>query len=73
MGLPLDILICHIRFHNETAAQRWMDSGSNKTYMLYHSIEPSRLGHLNSFIERPAIDHRLILWQAAALSEVASG
>ena len=22
MGLPLDILICHIRFHNETAAQR---------------------------------------------------
>ena len=73
MGLPLDILICHIRFHNETAAQRWMDSGSNKTYMLYHSIEPSRLGHLNSFIERPAIDHRLILWQAAPLSEVASG
>ena len=73
MGLPLDILICHVRFHNETAAQRWMDSGSNKTYMLYHSIEPSGLGHLNSFIERPAIDHRLILWQAAALSEVASG
>lgn len=65
-GLPgdfpsiLDLWVCHIRFHSDANAEAWAARGG--TYFLYHSIEPHQPGRLNTFIERPLLDSRALLW-----------
>lgn len=63
VDLPVDIwTIAYEKFHPEDA-QKWIQAG--KVQWHYHCIEPSKSIYLNSFIERPALQPRLLLWLAA--------
>ena len=66
--LPLDGWVRHFLHHNATSARAWADQG--KSYFLYHSIMPNRAGQLNTFIERPLISARLMMWLGAGLADV---
>lgn len=49
--------------YNAADTAPWLAAGKQQWW--YHCIEPSDLNHLNTFIERPLIQHRLLFWLAA--------
>lgn len=60
---PMDAWVHLYHEYNEEAAKKWIDAG--KEYWGYHCIEPSGAHNLNTFIEKPLIDARLLFWYAA--------
>lgn len=50
--------------YNATQTAPWLAAGKHQWW--YHCIEPSAAADLNTFIERPLIQARLLFWLAAA-------
>ena len=49
----------------EKARQRWLSTGTNRSFWWYWCLSPETPEFMNTFIERPAIDARLMYWLAA--------
>jgi hypothetical protein len=62
--LPLDVWVIQYQMYNASASQSWLKSG--KEVWWYHCISPSEEKYLNTFIERPLLETRLLFWLAAA-------
>lgn len=62
--LPLDVWVLQYEEFDPAQAQPWIDAGKQQWW--YHCIEPSGLGYLNTFIERPLMEARLLFWLASA-------
>ena len=62
--LPLDVWVLQYELYNETQASIWTAAGKQQWW--YHCIEPSGPTYLNSFIERPLMEARLLLWLGSA-------
>ena len=71
--LPLDIWINQYELYNETTGKRWKQSSKDHKVYLYHCIEPSGSAFLNTFIERPWVQARLLYWFASLPSVRADG
>eukprot|EP00928_Gymnodinium_smaydae_P089262 TRINITY_DN73252_c0_g1_i1.p1 TRINITY_DN73252_c0_g1~~TRINITY_DN73252_c0_g1_i1.p1 ORF type:complete len:560 (-),score=93.14 TRINITY_DN73252_c0_g1_i1:60-1739(-) len=61
---PMDAWVHQYELYSEDAAARWVAAG--KEYWGYHCVEPSGAHNLNTFIERPLIEARLLFWYAAS-------
>lgn len=70
VDLPVDIWILQYAEYNETDARPWIEAG--KQQWQYHCIEPNDLAALNTFIERPTYQPRLLFW-LAALTKLQTG
>lgn len=64
LDLPLDVWILQYENFNEADAEKWLATG--KQHWWYHCIEPSGVTYLNTFIERPLMEARLLFWLAAS-------
>ena len=62
--LPLDVWVLQYEEFDPAQAQPWLDAGKQQWW--YHCIEPSGLQYLNTFIERPLMETRLLFWLACA-------
>ena len=62
--LPLDVWVLQYEVYNETQASTWTAAGKQQWW--YHCIEPSGPSYLNSFIERPLMEARLLYWLGSA-------
>ena len=62
--LPLDVWVLQYELYNETQASTWTAAGKQQWW--YHCIEPSGPTYLNSFIERPLMEARLLYWLGSA-------
>ena len=69
--LPLDVWVEQYQLFNAKNSEEWV-SQEGKEHWLYHCIEPNGLEYLNTFVERPAMQGRLLLW-LAALWEIEHG
>ena len=49
----------------QQARQRWLQGGANRSFWWYWCLSPEPPEFMNTFIERPAIDTRLMYWLAA--------
>jgi hypothetical protein len=63
VDLPVDIWILQYEKFNATDVTQWIKAG--KEQWQYHCIEPHDLSSLNTFIERPALQSRLMMWLSA--------
>merc|ERR1719409_92367 len=63
---PLDAWVHLYQEYDDAAAKAWLHSGPSKEYWGYHCIEPAGEEYLNTFIERPLIEERLLFWLAAS-------
>lgn len=63
VDLPVDVWVIDYNSFNVEDTAAWVAAGKKQWH--YHCIEPHSLQYLNTFIERPAIQGRLLLWQAA--------
>lgn len=61
--LPLDVWVFQYEQFNEADALKWTATGKEQWW--YHCIEPSGVSYLNTFIERPLMEARLLFWLAA--------
>lgn len=61
--LPLDIWVLQYEFYDKDKTAPWIASGKQQWW--YHCIEPSKDNYLNSFIERPLLETRLMYWLAS--------
>ena len=62
--LPLDAWVLQYELFNASAAAVWTGAGHQQWW--YHCIEPSGVAFLNSFIERPLLETRLLFWLGAS-------
>lgn len=62
--MPLDIWVLRYDLFDIKEAAKWT-SLPGKQQWHYHCIEPTSLDYLNSFIERPPLQARLLFWLAA--------
>lgn len=62
--LPVDVWVLQYEDYNAAQAAQWRKAGKKQFW--YHCIEPSGTQFLNTFIERPWIQGRLLYWLAAA-------
>lgn len=69
LDLPLNAWVLQYEEHDDARATEWVQL-SNHSYWLYHCIEPSGSAYLNTFIERPLIQDRLLMWYGASLPQV---
>eukprot|EP00051_Salpingoeca_urceolata_P008965 m.110276 g.110276 ORF g.110276 m.110276 type:complete len:586 (-) comp16033_c0_seq3:126-1883(-) len=63
VDLPVDVWVLQYEEYVASDAQAWIKAGKQQWW--YHCIEPSGLNNLNTFIERPLIQDRLLFWLAA--------
>ena len=63
-SIPLDVWVLQYEEYNQQEASKWMQSGKQQWW--YHCIEPSGIQFLNTFIERPQLQTRLLFWLASA-------
>ena len=63
IDLPVDIWILQYEEFNATDVTQWIQAG--KQQWQYHCIEPHDLASLNTFIERPGMQNRLMMWLGA--------
>ena len=61
--LPLDVWVEQYQLFNANRSKEWI--GAGKEHWLYHCIEPNGLEYLNTFVERPTVQGRLLFWLAA--------
>ena len=66
VDLPVDIWVLQYEEFNASNTKKWVEAG--KEQWQYHCIEPHDLGSLNTFIERPGIQNRMLFWLAALLN-----
>ena len=64
LDLPLDVWVLQYEYFNEADALKWTATGKQQWW--YHCIEPSGVNYLNTFIERPLMEARLLFWLAAS-------
>lgn len=64
LDLPLDVWVLQYETFNEANALKWTATGKEQWW--YHCIEPSGVSYLNTFIERPLMEARLLFWLAAS-------
>ena len=64
--LPLDVWVLQYEEFNASEAAAWIASGKEQWW--YHCIEPSNAQYLNTFIERPLMEARLLFWLACSQS-----
>lgn len=64
VDLPVDIWILQYEKFDADNAKAWIAQG--KVQWHYHCIEPNAVTSLNTFIERPPFQARLLLWLAAS-------
>lgn len=64
LDLPLDVWILQYETFKEADAEKWIATGKQQWW--YHCIEPSGVTYLNTFIERPLMEARLLFWLAAS-------
>lgn len=62
--LPLDIWVLQYEYYDKEKTASWIKSGKKQWW--YHCIEPSGDAYLNSFIERPLMEIRLLYWLASS-------
>ena len=60
LDLPLDTWILQYQLVQPSVAAAWVGAGHELG--VYHCIEPSQPGFLNTFIERDLIEARLLFW-----------
>lgn len=60
LDLPLDTWILQYQLVTPAIAQAWVGAGHELG--VYHCIEPSEPGYLNTFVERDLIEARLLFW-----------
>lgn len=60
LDLPLDTWILQYQLVTPAIAQAWVGAGHELG--VYHCIEPSQPGYLNTFVERDLIEARLLFW-----------
>ena len=60
LDLPLDVWVLQYQLVNRSVTDPWIAAG-HELYV-YHCIEPSEEGFMNSFIERALIEARLLFW-----------
>lgn len=64
VDLPLDVWVLQYQlFQQSESPSKWTEA--KKELWLYHCIEPSGLEYLNTFVERPSVQGRLLFWLAA--------
>eukprot|EP00040_Diaphanoeca_grandis_P037104 m.240113 g.240113 ORF g.240113 m.240113 type:complete len:592 (+) comp33760_c1_seq1:86-1861(+) len=63
VDLPVDVWILQYEDYNADNAKAWKAAGKKQFW--YHCIEPSGSAYLNTFIERPWVQGRLLYWLAA--------
>jgi hypothetical protein len=63
IDLPLDIWVIHYNLFNETLSLPWIHAGRKQFW--YHSIVPVQEDYLNSYIESPSLEIRLMFWLAS--------
>ena len=64
VDLPLDVWVLQYQyFRKSESPSKWTEA--KKELWLYHCIEPSGLEYLNTFVERPSVQGRLLFWLAA--------
>ena len=63
VDMPIDTWVILYDHHNPEAAARWR--GAGKEYWWYHCCGPVD-PHMNTFVEQPRINGRLMMWLAAA-------
>ena len=61
---PMDVWVLQYEEYNEDEASKWVQTGKQQWW--YHCIEPSGIQYLNTFIERPQLQTRLLFWLASA-------
>lgn len=61
---PMDVWVLQYQMYNSDKAASWLKAGKQQWW--YHCIEPSGLQYLNSFIERPQLETRLLFWLASS-------
>ena len=62
--LPVDIWVLQYEFYDRAKTAPWINSGKKQWW--YHCIEPHGIEYLNSFIERPLMEIRLLYWLASS-------
>ena len=62
--LPLDVWVIQYHHFNYYTATVWTRSGKQQWW--YHCIDPNQPQYLNSFIERPLMETRLLFWYACS-------
>ena len=62
--LPVDIWVLQYEFYDKEKTLPWIKSGKKQWW--YHCIEPANDAYLNSFIERPLMEIRLLYWLASS-------
>ena len=62
IDLPLDIWIISYNYYNANQSLPWLQSGRKQFW--YHCIVPVEVYMMNSFIERPLMEIRLMFWYA---------
>ena len=62
--LPLDVWVIQYHHFNPYTAAVW--TGSGKQQWWYHCIVPNQPQYLNTFIERPLMETRLLFWYACS-------
>ena len=60
LDLPLDVWVISYHIANKTEASPWLKQGKQQWW--YHCIVPTPANYLNTFIERPLIETRLLFW-----------
>lgn len=63
LDLPLDVWVLQYEEFYEDVAAKWTATGKQQWW--YHCIEPAGENYLNTFIERPLMEARLLFWLAA--------
>ena len=63
-AIPIDVWVLQYEEYSEKDATEWVQSGKQQWW--YHCIEPSGVKYLNTFIERPQLQARLLFWLASA-------
>ena len=69
--LPVDVWVLQYQLYNASKAAAWIAAGHQQWW--YHCIEPDSLANLNTFIERPFLQNRLLFWLAALGNGAPSG
>ena len=63
--LPLNLWINQYQLYEADRAAKFVAGAPNRSVFLYHCIEPSGGGYLNTFVERPLMQTRLLQWLGA--------
>ena len=67
-NFPLNVFVKQYQLYNEQQTNEFINNNNDtlkREFWFYHCIEPSGDQYMNTFIERPLIDGRLLFWYAS--------